>query len=68
MSEQLIDVWNCCYHLKDSEILVTVYSNFLNDLFTANHISFFIQTQKVIEQVVNGDDGSINSKLGQVYV
>jgi len=42
---------------KETDLIVTVYSNFLNDLFTANHIAFFVQTEQVIDQIVNGGSG-----------
>ena len=34
---------------------IAVYADFLNNEFTANHISFFVQTKQVIEQVCTGE-------------
>jgi len=39
---------------------VQVFFNFLNDIYHARDISFVVQTQKVIDQVINGDN-NINS-------
>lgn len=47
-------MWNCIEHTKHTE-LGKVYANFLNDVFTANHIAFFVQAHRVIDQVINGD-------------
>jgi len=55
VEQELVGLWNCIEQNKSQELLVNVYSNFLNDVFTANHIAFFTQTHKVIDQVINGD-------------
>ena len=48
---------------------MTVYSNFLNDVFQGQHIAFFVQTKKVIDQVVNGDsDHGDVINLASMYV
>ena len=51
----MIETWNAVREYKAEEILVTVYSNFVNDVFGVMHIMFFVQTHKIIDQVVNGD-------------
>lgn len=62
-------MWNCIEQNKSQELLVNVYSNFLNDVFTANHIAFFTQTHKVIDQVINGDiSNEQNAVLATLYV
>jgi len=55
VEKELIETWNAVREYKTEEILVTVYSNFVNDVFGAMHIQFFVQTHKIIHQVVNGD-------------
>jgi hypothetical protein len=67
IESELVAIWNAIDQHKDEELLITVYCNFLNDIFQANHIDFFIQTHRVIDQVCNGDichdRGSILSHL-----
>lgn len=52
---ELIQIWNAIDAYKDEDLLVKVYNNFVNDVFKSYHISFFCQTHRVIDQVVNGD-------------
>ena len=41
------------------ELLVTVYQNFLRDVYSTQHIYFFVQSHRIIDRVINGDqDGS----------
>lgn len=69
VSKELVEIWNCIEALKESELLVTVYGNFLNDIFQANHVAFFTQTHKVIDQVINGDiSNEQQSNLARQYV
>jgi len=42
-------------HHKDIELLVTVYQNFLRDVYSTLHINFFTQTHRIIDRVINGD-------------
>ncbi len=48
IERELISVWNCIEHTKHTE-LGKVYSNFLNDVFTANQMAFFVQAHRVID-------------------
>jgi len=69
VEHELVSIWNCIEQNKDQELLITVYGNFLNDIFMANHIAFFIQTHKVIDQVVNGDSSHDQvANLARIYV
>ena len=49
VAKELIATWNAVREYKSEEILVTVYSNFVNDVFQASHIQFFVQTHKIID-------------------
>jgi hypothetical protein len=37
------------------ELLVTVYQNFLRDVYSTLHIFFFKQSHRIIDRVINGD-------------
>ncbi len=47
------------------ELLVTVYENFLKDIYSTMHIYFFVQSHRIIDRVINGDAG-VNSNGGGV--
>lgn len=55
VESELSAIWRCVTKNKTSNVGL-VYYNFLNDIYTFNHIAFFVQTHKIIDQVVNGDD------------
>ena len=60
------------------ELLVTVYRNFLRNIYSTMHIYFFVQSHRIIDQVVNGDqavsnivhggDEAVNANLSNLYV
>ena len=41
---------------RDFELLVTVYENFLRDIYSTVHIYFFVQSHRIIDRVINGDN------------
>jgi hypothetical protein len=49
VERELISIWNAAESYKDKDLLVSVYYNFLNDLYQASHIGFFVQTHKIID-------------------
>ena len=49
VERDLVNIWNAVEEYKEYELLVQVYCHFLNDVFKANHIEFFIQTHRVID-------------------
>lgn len=67
VEQELISVWNCLENFKKTELIVEVYSNFLNEIYDIHHIKFFVQTHRVIDQVVNGD-ASIDANLKKFQV
>ena len=38
------------------ELLVTVYQNFLRNIYSTLHIYFFVQSHRIIDRVINGDN------------
>lgn len=42
VESQLLSIWNCIEQNKHHDLIVTVYSNFLNEIFVGNHIAFFV--------------------------
>ena len=69
MEKELIEIWNAIEHHKEEDLLVTVLNNFVNDVFKCFHITFFTQTHKVIDQVVNGDsDHDTRKPITHVFV
>lgn len=56
VERELLSIWNASEFYKDKELLVSVYHNFLNDIYQGSHINFFVQTHRIIDQVCNGDD------------
>ena len=56
VEQELLSIWATVYSFKDKDILITVYSDFLNDILQGpNHLTFFMHTQKIISQIINGD-------------
>ena len=55
VSQELCAIWCAVDHYRDIELLVTVYQNFLRDIFSTMHIYFFIQSHRIINRVINGD-------------
>lgn len=54
-------IWRAVDHYRDFELLVTVYQNFLRDVYSTMHIYFFIQSHRIINQVINGDEAVIQN-------
>lgn len=52
------------------ELLVTVYQNFLRDVYSTMHIYFFTQSHRIIDRVLNGDaEGSLgHNSLANEYI
>ena len=55
MNQELCSLWCAVDHHKAIELLVTVYQNFLRDVYSTQHIYFFVQSHRIIDRVVNGD-------------
>lgn len=55
MDHELCSIWNAVDHHRDIELLVTVYENFLRDIYSTVHIYFFVQSHRIIDRVINGD-------------
>lgn len=49
VERELVNIWNGSEYYKDKELLVQVYYNFLNDIYSGSHINFFVQTHKIID-------------------
>ena len=62
VERELLSIWNGSEYYKDKELLVSVYYNFLNDIYPGSHLNFFVQTHKIIDQVCNGDDAEDRQK------
>ena len=52
---ELCAIWCSVDHHRDIELLVTVYENFLRDIYSTMHINFFVQSHRIIDRVINGD-------------
>ena len=52
------------------ELLVTVYQNFLRDVYSTLHIYFFVQSHRIIDRVINGDTAEtlIMNSLADEYI
>ena len=67
-------MWNSVENYMARELLVTVYRNFLRNVYSTQHIFFFVQSHKIIDQVVNGDITSVShgfevpTDLSNLYV
>jgi hypothetical protein len=69
VERELISICNGAEHYREKELLVSVYWNFLNDIYSGSHINFFVQTHKIIDQVCNGDVSHEDaSQLSQMFV
>lgn len=55
ITDELVSIWNCIEQNNQTDKIVNIYFNFLNEIFTASHITFFVQAHRVIDQVINGD-------------
>ena len=40
---------------KDYEIIVKIYQSFVNTIFKACHINFFVTSYRVLTQIIMGD-------------
>ena len=55
VNKELCSIWCAVDHHRDIELLVTVYENFLRDIYSTVHIYFFVQAHRIIDRVINGD-------------
>ena len=55
VNNELCSIWVAVDHHRDIELLVTVYENFLRDIYSTVHIYFFVQSHRIIDRVINGD-------------
>ena len=55
VNSQLCAIWGAVDHYRDIELLVTVYQNFLRDVYSTMEIYFFVQSSRIIYRVINGD-------------
>ena len=55
VNHELLNIWIAVDHHRDMELLVTVYQNFLRDVYSTMHIYFFVQSHRIIDRVINGD-------------
>ena len=55
VNNELCSIWCAVDHHRDIELLVTVYENFLRDIYSTVHIYFFVQAHRIIDRVINGD-------------
>ena len=51
----LASLWLCLDKNQTTYLLANVYSRFINDIWGAPHIAFYMQTHIIIDQVCNGD-------------
>ena len=71
MNNELCSIWCAVDHHRDIELLVTVYENFLRDIYSTVHIYFFVQAHRIIDRVINGDgDGQVlgRGSLADEYI
>ena len=62
VGRELCAIWNAVDHYRDMELLVTVYQNFLRNIYSTLHIYFFVQSHRIIDRVINGDN-YVNSEV-----
>jgi len=55
VDNELCSLWCAVDHHRDIELLVTVYENFLRDIYSTVHIYFFVEAHRIIDRVINGD-------------
>lgn len=71
VNNELCSIWCAVDHHRDIELLVTVYENFLRDIYSTVHIYFFVQAHRIIDRVINGDgDGQVlgRGSLADEYI
>ena len=69
MNQELCAIWNAVDHYSAMELLVTVYKNFLRNIYSTLHIYFFVQSSRIIHRVINGDSSSASGhSLAEVYI
>ena len=71
VNKELCSIWCAVDHHRDIELLVTVYENFLRDIYSTVHIYFFVQAHRIIDRVINGDgDGQVlgRGSLADEYI
>lgn len=70
VNEELCLIWTTVDHHRDMELLVTVYQNFLRDVYSTMHIYFFTQSHRIIDRVLNGDAESnfSHNSLANEYI
>jgi hypothetical protein len=64
VEQEIIIIWNSVENYTARELLVTVYRNFLRNVYSTMHIYFFVQSHRIIDQVVNGDQAVSNIVQG----
>ena len=71
VNNELCLIWATVDYHRDMELLVTVYMNFLRDIYSTLHIYFFTQSHRIIDRVLNGDaDGAYlgHNSLANEYI
>ena len=59
VAEKLQNIWNAVEYTQLE--IAEVYRKFLNDVYQAHHIVFWVETQKIIDKVTNGDATSVGN-------
>ena len=68
VNDELCLIWATVDHHRDMELLVTVYMNFLRDIYSTLHIYFFVQSHRIIDRVLNGDGTTACNILANEYI
>ena len=69
VNQELCAIWNAVDHYSAMELLVTVYKNFLRNIYSTLHIYFFVQSSRIIDRVINGDSSSARDhNLAEEYI
>ena len=67
---ELLSIWATVFKERQKDSLILIYSDFLNEVLQGQtHLYFYIQCNKIIMQMLNGDEKDrLDSSKGKKHV
>jgi len=64
VEEELLSIWATVQEFKERDTLILMFDDFLNDVLKGpTHLHFYMSCQRLIAQVINGDQKKGNAAL-----
>jgi len=66
VEDELLSIWATVHSYSERDTLMLVYSDFLNEVLQGQtHLHFYCQCNRIITQMINGDDKEPKSENGK---